>query len=362
MIQFWWELFSPRNEGVSKEVALLRKKVDGFVCASTNSRWSNSWLEFDNKQFVFDARLIPLMFAPSVFESIKNTSVNHVFVSYASWRQALLFSLFRKPIVLTVTSCFERVKKLPLENVNMIVLESLKDFDLFAERVGVSKVRVVMPCVDLKRFKPSREREFNGKRPIEVLFASSCVNKTDFKNKGVLALLDAVKIVDGVNVVFAWRGSHKNLLLKEIKKRGLVERVEVTDFIVNAPKLFNGCDVVFAVFSSKVGKSVPNSALEGLACGKPVLVSKESGLSELVDGKCGASVVLNPTKIVAALKKIKRGYRVYSINARKLAVKSFSEERFVKNYKAVYAEVLERKRKYDALVVSLDAVQLDYGS
>jgi glycosyltransferase involved in cell wall biosynthesis len=90
-------------------------------------------------------------------------------------------------------------------------------------------------------------------------------------------------------------------------------------------------------------KPAPNSVVEGLACGRPALVTQEVGLAELIqEGQAGAVCQATGEAIAAQLDRLQTEWEFYSKAARRLAERWFGADRFVEGYRNLYAEALSK--------------------
>ena len=89
-------------------------------------------------------------------------------------------------------------------------------------------------------------------------------------------------------------------------------------------------------------KPCPNSIMESLAAGKPVLVSHNVGISDLIAEE-GCGLVFKPEfdDILDKINEIKHNYSHYQSKARQTAEKYFSLTRLVKQYTQLYNELTE---------------------
>jgi glycosyltransferase involved in cell wall biosynthesis len=86
-------------------------------------------------------------------------------------------------------------------------------------------------------------------------------------------------------------------------------------------------------------KPVPNSLLESLASGRPVITTSQVGIADTIqEDKAGQ--VCQPTGqgIAEALDRIRADWPVFARKARALAVRRFGAERFLHEYERLYSE------------------------
>lgn len=87
-------------------------------------------------------------------------------------------------------------------------------------------------------------------------------------------------------------------------------------------------------------KLIPNSALESLAAGKPLLVSTKTELAKIVERhKCGVTFDPSGNNLQEAFLELEKNYELYQMNCRTTAEKLFSKERFLHEYALLYEEL-----------------------
>ena len=99
-------------------------------------------------------------------------------------------------------------------------------------------------------------------------------------------------------------GSLKDELMREVKLLNIQNRVKFIGFCNNPWQWYAGADVF--LLSSR-WEGMPNSALEALACGTPVIATKESGgIDEIVkQGDTSITIVTGPQQFIHAMNNVK---------------------------------------------------------
>lgn len=85
----------------------------------------------------------------------------------------------------------------------------------------------------------------------------------------------------------------------------------------------------------------PNSIVESLACGRPVVVTSQVGLANVIQDE-GAGLICEPTgdALAMCLRQIRHDWREHSVAARALAEKSFGAAGFISAYERIYRQLL----------------------
>ena len=133
----------------------------------------------------------------------------------------------------------------------------------------------------------------------------------------------------------------------QVRARGLTNVRIIRGRIADIHQLYGRFHFVVAPFRS-VGKPCPNSILEGLACGRPALVSRFIDVADLL-AREGAAVAFEPTAegIVAAFHALSDRYEALQRNARACAERHFDLEHTVASYAAIYRRVGAGRRAGD---------------
>ena len=118
----------------------------------------------------------------------------------------------------------------------------------------------------------------------------------------------------------------------------------------NAPLIYQNSH---AYIMLKYKDPCPNTVIEALSCGLPVLYSKSGGLPELVNNSCGVSLFVKDSwrdgKIVPSFDLIGKGmiqifknYKYLSTNARNRAVKKFDTKYWFERHEKKFNEYISK--------------------
>ncbi len=174
-----------------------------------------------------------------------------------------------------------------------------------------------------------------------ILFAAANISD---KRKGLSYLLEALKLIEDNNSNFSDieiltfgksdDAAFKNLSFKVHNLGVLSEAKEIAE-------AYNASDL-FAIPSLE--DNLPNTIIESLACGTPVLAFKSGGIPEMIEHKKNGYIA--DYKSVEDLKNgidfiiNHQNIEMLSKNAVEKAQQAYSEEVVAKKYKLVYQEIL----------------------
>ena len=199
-------------------------------------------------------------------------------------------------------------------------------------------VRRIYNGVDTKLFTPSDNAVATGSGPIVVGSAARLV-----PGKGIDHLVRALAQLRDTNVrvEIAGDGPQRQALAELAEELGVQDIVSFRGTIQAMPEFWRTCDLA-VVPSDTFVESFSMATLEAMACGVPVIATRNGGIPEvLADGECGKLV---PPGDPAALATAIRTYatdpdlrRSHADAAQKRARLSFSVETTAAEYLKLFA-------------------------
>lgn len=347
-ITYYVQWYRPQFEAISKEIQLLAdhfQKSHKVMIHDLHFSGVGRW-EWSSTRRSFPIQAYPFLFLSTYLQS-RRSHLNHIYTSLGDTPYLPLLNP-QRTILTAAASCHaEKVKRrLPwLKEVQKIVVETERQKNLLLE-LGISpgKIAIIPPAVDLSRFS-FYQPELSI--PFTVLYASCPTREKDFQKRGIPLLLETAKESPEVRWHLAWRGGAYEAIQILLQANSLSSpKVNVSNEIVSdLDSLYAKAHVTIIPYTKfdDYLKLMPNSAIESLAAGKPLLVSSSTEIASLVAREqCG--VVFQPTKegLLQALGKVKKNYGIYQRRCRPTAEKYFSHLQFLKKYEEVYAEILQK--------------------
>ena len=356
-IIFCTQRYRPNKEGTSKEIKILVENNNGHVHDIHLDGVTQ--LKFGHKISSYHALFYPLTFFP-IYLLLKFSPqrIIHVYTSLCD-RPYLPF-LPKKKMIITSTNffCEERIRrKLKyLKKTKKIIIESeIQKKELLAAGISEEKIGLIYPPVNLNEFnyndinkelneKHSRKWNKSDKKKSEfVILDASCPGKNkDLEKRGVNLILSADANLKETVINLLWRGGEFKEFEEYIKKKEL-KKIKIEN------KIYHSMNEVYAKIHATIIpylkldenlKLIPNSAIESLAAGKPLIVSSQTGIAEIVSkSKCGVVFDPNLNNLLEAIDNLKKNYLKYQRNCRKTAEYYFSEEKFIQSYKKIYEEM-----------------------
>ena len=208
-------------------------------------------------------------------------------------------------------------------------------------------VDVVPNAVDVERFKPDndgkviREKYVDGDEPI-VLFVGRLV-----PHKGIGILIRSLNYTEKGKLLIVGDGPYLNWLKNLTTKLGLTERVVFVGPIADywLPAYYAATDAVVLPSTSRL-EAFGIVGLEGMASGKPLILSDIPGVRDVISEEEGFIVEpLDPEAIATSLQDIwnyPEKAKQMGIKGRKRVEKLFSWEKVAKDVESIFNEVLTK--------------------
>jgi glycosyltransferase involved in cell wall biosynthesis len=348
-IIYYVQRYRPRYEAISKEVFLLAtnfhkkydiKIIDLHLDGLFKTRFSK---KIQSHHFVWYPFMVPYRVIKSYFNDI-----NHIYTSLGDLPYLGVLSL-KNTILTAAASCtFSKMRKKQkkLRKLKIIIVETQKHMSQLL-KLGIKKhkIRLIRPPVDVNDVSPLTNISIKNiplhMEKFKILYASCPIKKSDFKKRGIYLLFDAAS-VSSVNFVLAWRKGAFNDLINLINNRSLNNITVRNEIIYDMGSLYRSVHATIIPYTKfdNYLKLIPNSAIESLAVGKPVLVSSKTELASIIkQHKCGVVFEPDLDSLVAAIEELRTKYSYYQKNCRKTAQFFFSKKKFLNNYEKIYDEI-----------------------
>ena len=332
-MSYWTGVWAPRFEAHSQEIEALRETISprGTVLSAASGQRARR-----PRAGVYQVGAGSTLLLVALARWLEpRADVTHLFGAMDNWH--LLRRLGRRPLLFTVTipgapptpSLYGRVTRFAAETDGLAGL-------LTRHGVEPARIEVVSPGVDLDRFTPT---PLPPQPPFRILFASSPPTPELFTERGIPHLVDLARLRPDVEVTLLWRpwGELARCLraLRALDPPSNV-RIEVREQ-GGMQLLHGGMHAIACCFDGGRAKAAPQSLIEGLACGRPALVTRDCGLSELVEEhSAGVTSAPRGDALATAVDAIRSRLPAMSRAARALAEERFDRVDFLARYRALY--------------------------
>nr|WP_320193782.1 glycosyltransferase family 4 protein [uncultured Desulfobacter sp.] len=201
----------------------------------------------------------------------------------------------------------------------------------------------IPPGVDLKVFdeksvhairQQARTEKNIPKNELAVLFVGSA-----FQRKGLDRLIPA--ITQGMRLIIVGKGDHLSKFLKMIKAHHCGQQISMEGITDNVINYYALADVV--VLPSR-SEAFGMSILEGMACGLPVIVSRNSGVADLIRHGENGFLIGKTSELPEFLKMLRSDEKRQKIGlcARKTA-EQYGWSRVGAAHEALYKKILSKR-------------------
>jgi len=198
--------------------------------------------------------------------------------------------------------------------------------------VEAKRIHLIYPWVDLNKFKPTEPPPLDEFR---ILFASApnaeIPGENIFEEKGIPLLLEAFNEFaeeHKARLRLLWRGYYNNALARKIKELDLGDKVEVVNEIVDTSKFISESHIIVIPFlNTRRSPEIPLSAVESLACGRPLIATSVVEIAEIIqEHECGCVSGSSKDELAASLRECFQDYHFYQRNCHRTAHKIFSAD------------------------------------
>ena len=322
----------PGTDGLFTEIGYLKRSFKGKTIALS---------PFRSIPPIFPVNLYGIQHLPVIGKLDREVDLHHVFFPHlVDFR--ILRSL-SKPVIFSLTSGVIS-ETLPKSAVPFhIVVSSKQEADILRS-MGNERVRIIRPGIDYARIASSPctgpHDEF------VLLFGSAPWVKSQFASKGFDLVLEAMVHLPKIRLICLWRGTLYHEWCEKVRSAGLSDRVEVIREKGDISRILARCHAA-VVLASKADlvKSYPNSLMEALAAGKPVLISRAIPMSYYIEETgCGMVVESLATYgLVSAISELKNRYLMFKSAADLVGRRDFSCERMVEEYRRMYEGLIKHE-------------------
>tara|TARA_B100000315_G_scaffold8981_1_gene8839 strand:- start:13475 stop:14572 length:1098 start_codon:yes stop_codon:yes gene_type:complete len=225
--------------------------------------------------------------------------------------------------------------------------EAIREQLIERNRVSPEKIMSIPTGVDLKLFDPKKSqkkirRELCLTEKTRLVGMVSVLRSWKGHDYFIDATVTVLKKFSNVRFLIIGDGPRKENLTKIIKEKGLSESIFMLGHREDVPEIMASLDVL--AHPSYANEGVPQSIIQGMAMGIPVIASDIKSLREVVtDGETG---ILSPMKNSGELaKKIilllnnKELMRKMGNNGRKFVVEKFTMEKMISSVENLYKKM-----------------------
>lgn len=309
----------PGTDATLQDAALLARELGAEILHVYPGRRPSRWMP-------------PILFGWNVWNALREAdragAVHLVFHSRARAFPYLRF--LRGHVIYTVTADAGRAEPPGWLRRRAIFVVTQARAARSAGTWRNARVVEIRPGVDLSHIRTAPPPA--PETPPTLLMASAPWTRSQFRSKGIVLLLDVLRLRPDLRLILLWRGWHLEPLRRLVANTGFADRVEIVDRRVDVNEyLARSHAVVLLARSSRLVKAWPHSLLEGLAAGRPVLASSAIPISDELRERDLGEVLEDwtPESLNAAICRLLRRTGRFDVRA------AFSPERMVEAYRTL---------------------------
>lgn len=272
------DFFVRYKEAVSNQMELISKYNNGKIISATRFMGQQALQEKDIKDNIYVYSPIRYFFE-TIKCVLKNKNENiHVFEEEPCWWKRVLFNKGKNPIYISMyrrptTEYAEHLKK--YKNLKKVFVELPYHKQILVDNgVDKSKIEVTPTPSKIPRRRSAKKYNPNS---VNILFASWNNKEGDaIRERGLQFLLELLKANPNFTLTIPLRDNDTKNFKNLAKKLDVTDRISLLDIHNNTEtliELFDDSDFVAFVPQKRIVKDVPNSLIDGLVRGKPVIIS-----------------------------------------------------------------------------------------
>ena len=290
------DFFVRYKEAVSNQMELIAKANKGKIVSATRFMGQQAMQQEDIKDDIYVYS--PLKY---IFQAVKETykaknEKIHVFEEEPCLWKRILFnktgnqlyiSMYRRP----TKNYAKHLKK--YKNLKKIFVELPQHKKLLMDYgIEKEKIEVTPTPSKIERKKSQKKYEPNN---VNILFASwNNKEKNAIRERGLEYLLELLKENPNYTLTIPLRDNDTETFNMIAKRIGVSDRVKLLEIHNNTEiltQLFDDSDFVAFVPQKRIVKDVPNSLIDGIVRGKPIIISDVIDFSQEVK-KYGIGIVV----------------------------------------------------------------------
>ena len=319
----------PGTDGLCTEIGYLYRAFGGTHLSLSAFRSAPS---------IIPVRLYGMRHAPALKKISRNGGLVHVFFPYLV--DFLTLRNLPGPVLFTITSGVD-ADRLPVRTPPYTLVVSSDHEAEILDRRGYPDVHIIRPGIDLTRINPAPPQE--PENDFVILAGSAPWTPDQFRTKGFDLLLEALRENTKLRLVCLWRGALYREWEEKVRGAGLSGRVEIIRERTDVSRVLARCHCAVVLASAPdLVKSYPNSLMEALVAGRPVITSRAIPMSGYVEETgCGRVIDdLSTGDLSQAIAGIMERYRYYQSAATGAGKRDFDRRRMVREYGTLYQELV----------------------
>lgn len=290
------DFFVRYKEAVSNQMELISKTNNAKIISATRFMGQEAMQKEDIKDNIY-------VYSPMkyIFQVMKETykakrEIVHVFEEEPCLWKRILFNKTGNPLYVSMyrrpTEKYSKHLK-KYKNLKKVFVELQQHKQLLVE-YGIDEKKIEVTPTPSKIERKKSNKEYNTDS-INILFASwNNKEENAIRERGLEYLLELLKENPSYTLTIPLRDNDTKNFNAIAKKKGVYNRVKLLEIHNNTQiltQLFDDSDFVAFVPQKRIVKDIPNSLIDGLVRGKPVIISDVIDFSQEVK-KYGIGIVV----------------------------------------------------------------------
>lgn len=212
---------------------------------------------------------------------------------------------------------------------------------------------VLFNAVDINQFKPNSKNYKINEKKIKILISGKYQFHLFYSLKFAIDILDILVKKKKINATINFAGFYDNATLLNLKKlaheKNLLDKIEFSGIYKQsrAHELYNSADLLFYFVHQS---NCPNSVIEAMSCGLPILGQNTGGMKEIVSNNSGICLkakenwikpqIPNLDHAVKGFYDIIENYSYYSENAINKVQKDHNLKNWINRHREVFKSYL----------------------
>ena len=290
------DFFVRYKEAVSNQMELIAKANKGKIVSATRFMGQQAMQQEDIKDDIYVYS--PLKY---IFQAVKETykaknEKIHVFEEEPCLWKRILFNKTGNPLYISMyrrptKNYAKHLKK--YKNLKKVFVELPQHKKLLMD-YGIEKEKIDVTPTPSKIERKKSQKKYDPNN-VNILFASwNNKERNAIKERGLEYLLELLKENPNYTLTIPLRDNDTETFNMIAKRIGVSDRVKLLEIHNNTEiltQLFDDSDFVAFVPQKRIVKDVPNSLIDGIVRGKPIIISDVIDFSQEVK-KYGIGIVV----------------------------------------------------------------------
>jgi UDP-glucose:(heptosyl)LPS alpha-1,3-glucosyltransferase len=272
-------------------------------------------------------------------DGLHRSWLNRYALTLPRWRQhALRLDPFHRQMLQLEAQMFQYPHTHFVANSRLVADEAQEIYGIDASRISL-----IPNGIDTEFFTPATlEQRVNSRKELQISEHAFvlCAVGVGFARKGFFDLVRCIALCQDVVLLIAGKDRLEAKLRYEITRLNLGNRIRLLGPIQGIRQVYWAADTF--VLPSLYDPS-SNAVLEALACGLPVITTRNVGTGlEVESAQSGALCERDQASIAEAINAVQRQHSSMSKNARQLALK-FSQDHTISAWWNLYQHSINKK-------------------